>query len=103
MLLKEAGVQAEEVRRIFLAGGFGVSMNPEKLFAIGMLPKGFRGRMKAAGNAALKGCIRCLMEEDAEKKLRDIVKKSRELTLSSNQDFQEWFIENMGFGEKEEG
>ena len=103
MLLKEAGVQAEEVRRIFLAGGLGVSMNPEKLFAIGMLPKGFRGRMKAAGNAALKGCIRCLMEEDAEKKLRDIVKKSRELTLSSNQDFQERFIENMGFGEKEEG
>lgn len=102
MLLKEAGAGAEEVRRIFLAGGLGVSMNPDKLFAVGMLPEGFRGRTEAAGNTSLKGCIRCLMEEAAEKRLRGIVESCRELPLSSSLDFQECFIEHMGFPEKGE-
>ena len=55
-LLPEAGIESEDLSRIFLFGGLGNALSPEVAIRLGLLPKEFAGRVVHAGNGVLKGC-----------------------------------------------
>lgn len=97
-LMEYAGVSEKEIRKIYVAGGFGYQMDFTKAIGIGLLPSGFAGRITAIGNSALKGAIDCLVQENAEKRLEELVRKAEEITLADSVVFRDKYMEHMYFG-----
>lgn len=98
-LLKKSGVTGEQVAKAWLAGGFGYHLDPEKAMGIGLLPPELRGKTQAPGNTSLGGVLAYLCWEDAPGRLASIVSRCREVMLSADPDFNEFYMEHMFFQE----
>lgn len=97
LLLEQFGIQAEEVEEVYLAGGFGYHMDVEKAFRIGLFPKGFKGKVKAAGNTALAGAAAYLVQEGAKEAAAEFCSFSKEIILAKEPGFSEKYITRMDF------
>ncbi len=98
-LLEEYEKQtAKKPERIFLAGGFGCFMDVYNAVKIGLFPESFLTKQViAAGNAALKGAERFLMDTDAKEQVQAIVSNAKEQNLALHAAFQERYLEYMFF------
>lgn len=96
-----AGIEilTQEMRpeRVYLAGGFGTAIDINSAIEIGLFPKQFLRRIEQAGNTALLGVRKYLLDENGEERMRHIVELSKELTLAKEADFQEKYIHFMQF------
>lgn len=102
ILLEEAGLTAEELDAVYLAGGFGAHLAPEAAAAIGMLPEELVGRTQAVGNSALAGAAMALLDEQSREALDEIQSKCRYIELSGNPRFNVLFPEHMMFCEEDD-
>lgn len=91
LLMAKAGVQYDQIKKVYLAGGFGYYLNVQKAAEIGIVPKEFADKTEAVGNTALKGTLRFLQEQNLEK-LQSITEKSVEVQLAKQADFQELYM-----------
>lgn len=96
-LVKESGIQINDIENVYLAGGFGSYLNIQSSLAIGLLPKELTGRIKAIGNAAGSGAVDALLSRDAVKTACRIGAKMKYVELSSNKGFIDEYIDSMGF------
>lgn len=99
ILIMRYGVSYDQIDNIYLAGGFGYKIDIEKAAKIGLLPKEIIGKVKAIGNSSLNGAIEYLIDDNSRERYEDIVSKSKELNLSSDEEFYNMYIENMQFDE----
>ncbi len=83
--------------RIYLAGGIGNYLNVSDGIRIGLLPEFARGRVFAAGNAALRGACMLLQNEALMESALEIASKAEVIELDTDPDFNELYIENMMF------
>lgn len=97
-LLKRRGIRASEVSQVFLAGGFGFSMDLKKAFVVGMFPEGFTGKIRIIGNSSAAGCVKYLTAEDGRERLAKIKSLCREVELSADKEFRDFFMEYMEMG-----
>lgn len=95
ILLKEYKASYEEIHTLYLAGGFGYRLEISKAAAVGLLPKALENKVVSVGNSSLQGAVRFALEEDAEKRLENIISFSKSIQLSENEKFQELYIKNM--------
>ena len=95
-LIQSAGIGYDDVKTVYIAGGFGNYMNIESALKIGLIPKELHGKIVAAGNTAAKGAVAGHSKEFLEK-VASYVGKSRHVDLSTSMVFQEHYIESMGF------
>ncbi|MFI3172892.1 MAG: ASKHA domain-containing protein [Eubacteriales bacterium] len=97
-LIKKMNLEYKDVECVYLAGGFGFSLDKEKAVAIGMLPEELLDRVKTVGNTSLKGAIRysCISDEEIGV-LEHIVGISEEVSLSEDKYFNEQYVEQMLF------
>ena len=94
-LLAAADVHAEEVSQIYLAGGFGVSMDEHAAIRIGLLPEAFRGCIRPVGNSSLSGAVfagRCTQLESA---CEDLLVQCRQVVLAEQPEFEENYLKYM--------
>lgn len=96
-LLKRYGITYEEVEHVFLAGGFGYRMDVEKMVGIGMFPEELKNKTTAIGNSSLAGAALYLALPEAEERLEKLVELSEEVGLSSDKDFNDFYMEYMFF------
>ena len=96
-LLLRYGIEKEEVSKVYLAGGFGYKLDTSKAIAIGMLPEEFKDRIEAVGNSSLAGAVKYLSDSDREKEIQRLVEISEEIGLSSDKDFNEFYMDAMFF------
>ncbi len=96
-LLLRFGVGYEDISQVFLAGGFGYRVDLAKAVGIGMLPKELEGKTTAVGNSSLRGARLYLTQEDSPKRLQQILASSKEVELSSDKDFNQFYTEYMFF------
>lgn len=96
-LLLRYGITKKQVKKIYLAGGFGYRLDTEKAIDIGMLPEEFADRIQAVGNSCLAGVVKYLQEERAEEAMQRLVQISEEINLSNDKDFNENYMEAMMF------
>jgi uncharacterized 2Fe-2S/4Fe-4S cluster protein (DUF4445 family) len=61
-LMEKAGIEASELKRVLVAGGFGYHLNPQHAIDIGLLPDVPVERVQMIGNASLGGA--CLLLND---------------------------------------
>ena len=113
ILMEEYGCTVNEISNVYLAGGFGVNLSEEEAIYTGILPEGFKGKIKSVGNGALKGCVcyglgkekeRCTVEiknKNAEitidKKIEEIKKRTIHMSLAENPQFYQKYIKYMNF------
>lgn len=96
-LLEQSGLNESNVERVYLAGSFGAHLNVDSAVAIGLLPKGFRNKVVAVGNASLDGAEKLLFSPGEWPRLVALQKNCRYLELSTWPRFNELYIDNMYF------
>ena len=80
VLLQKSNISHEQIKKVYVAGGFGMGLDMEKALGIGLLPIGLRGKLTPVGNSALEGAARCLThsKESSDMQPQDIrVEKPR--------------------------
>ena len=102
VLTETAGISPKKVDRLYLAGGFGVHLDPHSAAAIGMLPDCLKDKTVSIGNSALAGAVQALLDGKKRNQLLKIKEKCQYLELSGNQAFNRLYPEHMMFGEEDE-
>ena len=96
ILIKEAGITCTEIDKVYLAGGFGTKMNVENAVKIGLFPRELKSKIVTVGNSSLSGAVQMLLADKTEK-ADEIIQNSKEINLSAHADFNDYFMEYMGF------
>jgi len=98
-LLETARVRTEDVRTLYIAGGFGSHLNVGSAAAIGLIPESLAPRVKVLGNAALSGAASLLLNTNGLDASRAIAARARHVSLGGNPKFNEHYMEQMLFPE----
>jgi uncharacterized 2Fe-2S/4Fe-4S cluster protein (DUF4445 family) len=94
-LLDCAGISAEEVGRVILAGGFGMHLNVAHAIGIGLLP-GFREEsVETAGNTSLAGALIALLDRTTLMEMDDLRRKVEVVELNLEPDFEDRFVDHL--------
>lgn len=96
LLLSRRGKTAADVDELIIAGGFGAGIDIEKAKRTGLLPPVPIERIRAAGNAALKGAALALTDEGREK-LKKTAALCRYEDLSGAADFSALYLAELNF------
>ncbi|MDR0361101.1 MAG: ASKHA domain-containing protein [Planctomycetota bacterium] len=101
VLLDVAGIQAQDLDRVLLAGGFGNYLDPASALAVGLLPAEIDERkIRSVGNASLAGARMCLLSRDERSEAEALPQIVDYVELSGRADFQTAFAEEMLFPEQ---
>lgn len=95
-LISAYGVSYEDIGTVYLAGGMGYWLSPEKAVRIGLLPRELKDKTKAVGNSSLGGAVKLATENNLER-IEHIQKISREFPLANHKNFDRLYIEYMNF------
>ena len=102
LLSEKMGVPVADIRRVYLAGAFGNYMDPASACRIGMIPPVLQERITPIGNAAGEGAKLCALSR-AEFAYSSVLAAQTEfLELASLPQFQDRYVDALGFGEAEE-
>lgn len=93
--------RAQQVRHVYLAGGFGYFLDVEAAFYIGLLPEHMRGSVTAVGNTSLMGAWligRDLWQHKTDKQaLEQSLSSIVNINLAQQEDFERLYIQYMNF------
>lgn len=98
-LMEAEGLNASEVQRFVIAGGFGSTMNFDSAKAIGLFPAALRERTAFVGNGALGGACMLLMNHPLREKSEQLAQEATELSLSTSASFMDYYVDCMSFME----
>ena len=97
ILLRRLGLDAREVDRVFLAGGFANAIDIENAIAIGFLAQVRPERVQRVGNAALRGATMLLLSRARREALGDLVRRIDHVELEREPDFFDLFVDGCMF------
>ncbi len=96
-LVKKAGIQMNDIDKVYLAGGFGSYLNTNSSLRIGLIPMELSEKIKTIGNAAGSGAVETLINQKNITAAVEISKKIKYIELSSDKGFVDEYIEAMEF------
>lgn len=99
-LLEEAGLKAEELYKVLIAGQFGAHIRPQDLTGIGIVPKEVEDKIRYVGNAALGGTYQALVFRGVKEELESLAGKISYIELGETKGYQERFINCLQFAQK---
>ena len=100
ILLRQAGLTTQDIKRVFIAGGFGSFIRRNNAQRIGLLPPDIHHeRIQYVGNASLNGARWALLSTNARKRAEELARRTRHVELSQDMNFQMEFAEAMIFPE----
>jgi uncharacterized 2Fe-2S/4Fe-4S cluster protein (DUF4445 family) len=97
MLQHIAGVPAERVAELMLAGGFGNYVSIASAQRIGLIPPLPRERVRYVGNAAALGAQLCLLSERHRAEAERVAARIEHVSLATHPDFEQIFVDAMNF------
>ena len=98
-LLDLAGIDADDVQALYIAGGFGRHINIDSAMRIGLIPGFRRERVHVIGNAALAGAVMLLLNKQSRDEVRRITQNAECVNLAQMPAFTNYFTECMLFPE----
>lgn len=96
-VLHNAGIAADNLTELLVAGGFGSYLNLENAIHIGLLPEVSTDKVTVCGNAALSGAVMVLQDRDRMQEVQEIAARAHSVELASDAFFQETYIDEMFF------
>ncbi|TYL51925.1 DUF4445 domain-containing protein [Nocardioides sp. BGMRC 2183] len=97
LLLEELGLGHDDVAQVLLAGSFGSYLSPASAIRIGLVPQLPVLRIVSAGNVAGEGAKMTLLSVRERAGARALLEEVRYVELSDRADFNERFIDLLGF------
>lgn len=89
-------VNPTDVDALCIAGGLGFYLRQESALRVGLIPRGFSGKIRSVGNSGLAGAVQCLQPE-SRSIAAEIAEHIRVCELSARADFTECFVDSMSF------
>ena len=99
MMLDDAGITAGRVKKLYMAGGMGFSLDSHSAALTGLVPEELSYRMESAGNTSLAGAAD-MITGDIEKNLDEIHSIVRLTTVTDfalDEEFKDRYLEYMNF------
>jgi uncharacterized 2Fe-2S/4Fe-4S cluster protein (DUF4445 family) len=97
ILLRRLGVTADQVDRVYLAGGFANAVDVRNAIDIGLLAPVPPERVVRVGNAALAGAAALLLSGSRRTELDDLIRGIEHVELETEPDFFELFVDGCRF------
>jgi len=97
VLLHHAGISADDVKTLALAGGFGSYLDLQSAARIGLFPEIMLPAAVTCGNTSGEGAVLALSSKEATKQLEKIRNNCEYIELSSMTFFNDKFVEQMMF------
>jgi uncharacterized 2Fe-2S/4Fe-4S cluster protein (DUF4445 family) len=94
-LLKTARIEAGEISRVYLAGGFGMHLDVGHAIAAGLLP-GFREeQVRVVGNSALAGALMALFDKTTLGEMETLRSQVDVLELNLQEGFEDRYVDHL--------
>ena len=101
VLLRRAGLEAEKLERVLIAGGFGNFIRRSSAQRIGLMPRQVEHhRIRYQGNTSLAGARLVALSRQARTMAEDLARRTEHVDLSRDPDFHAAFAEAMIFPTK---
>ena len=95
ILLDKAGISADDIDEIIIAGAFGTYIDVPNAISVGMFPDIPVECFRQVGNAAGMGAIQALISIKHRKLIKDVIKDVEYVELTTYENFQREFVEAM--------
>ncbi|MBF0515945.1 MAG: DUF4445 domain-containing protein [Nitrospirae bacterium] len=95
LLLREAGLTLDILEKVYVAGGFGNSLNVEKAVTFGMIPDLPAEKYVFLGNTSIIGAYLTLMSDTLRTELESIASKMTYIELSVVGDYMDEYMSAM--------
>ncbi len=92
ILLKEVGYTFDDIRKVYIAGGFGKFLDMEKAIILGMLPDISREKFEYMGNTSITGAYLCSLSRKMREEAEEIARKMTYLELSVSRSFMDEYV-----------
>jgi uncharacterized 2Fe-2S/4Fe-4S cluster protein (DUF4445 family) len=97
ILLRELGIEVEDIQQVLLAGSFGAYLSPASAVRIGLVPRMALPRIVSAGNVASEGAKMAALSVRERAEARSILHEVEYVELSGREDFNDMFIDQLAF------
>jgi uncharacterized 2Fe-2S/4Fe-4S cluster protein (DUF4445 family) len=97
ILLREYGINLENVDAFYLAGGFAWYIEPANARSIGLIPPFPDDKIIKSGNASLEGARAVLLNRGKRDEIEKMVRKIEHIELEQEEDFFDLFVEGTQF------
>lgn len=97
VLVKHMNFELDDVKKVFIAGGFGTSLDIESAIKIGLLPDLPRSKFVFIGNSALSGARQMLLSAEATKLAEEIARKITYFELSVDPGYMDEYMAALFF------
>ena len=97
ILVKQMNLQFRDIKKIFIAGGFGTYIDIENAINIGLLPDIDRQKFIFVGNSSLAGAREVLLSYEAMKKIEEIARQVTYFELSIESRYMDEYMAAMFF------
>jgi uncharacterized 2Fe-2S/4Fe-4S cluster protein (DUF4445 family) len=97
ILLEEAGLAADDIKQVLLAGSFGSYLSPANAIRLGLVPKLPVLRVVSAGNVAGEGAKMALLSLRERAAGLALLEEVRYVELSDRADFNDRFVGQLAF------
>jgi len=95
ILLNKAGITAQDIDEIIIAGAFGTYIDVPNAISVGMFPGISVNHFRQIGNAAGMGAVQALISVKHRQLIRDVIKDVDYIELTTYEHFQKEFIDAM--------
>jgi len=96
-LLQRAEVRTGGLHRVVVTGAFGLSLTPEALKRVAMLPANMVDKVRFVAGGVLAGVARCLHDPDGSAKVQSLCEVLLPYPLSGTPAFQKAFLNALNF------
>ena len=97
LVMREFGVRADEIDRLYLAGGFANYVNVKNAIDIGFLAPVPEDRIEKVGNAAIHGAREVLLSKSRRAEVENLVKHIEHIELETKPEFFDAFVDGCQF------
>jgi len=98
LLMKEAGIVADDIQEVLLAGVFGNYINRERAVTLGLIPPFPLEKIHFIGNGAMDGALKALLNTEERREAEKIAAEVRHIELSGRPDFEATFLRCLSLG-----
>jgi uncharacterized 2Fe-2S/4Fe-4S cluster protein (DUF4445 family) len=97
VMMREMKIDAKDIDKVYIAGGFGKHLKLENLIRIGLIPAAFAGKVSFVGNTSKSGAEFALLSGNSTEAAKEICKKTKYFELSVYESYDKLFLESMAF------
>ncbi|MGC8977520.1 MAG: ASKHA domain-containing protein [Candidatus Ratteibacteria bacterium] len=94
-ILKTIGIKIDDIKKFYIAGGFGKHINIKKSIEIGLFPELPEERFKFLGNTSLMGAETYILSDEFRKLTKEIIKKLTYIDLSRSPIYMEEYLKSL--------